>query len=94
MPSRSIIGHFASRAFQDGLVSQNPNPRLGPFFWNLISRLNGAFSTSRDSSSSTRWRARQGRDRFVKAARVQDLKSRAAFKLLEVFIRWVTRASR
>jgi 21S rRNA (uridine2791-2'-O)-methyltransferase len=36
------------------------------------------------SSSSTRWKARQGKDRFAKEAKVQGLKSRAAFKLLEV----------
>src|SRR5579871_5002581 len=36
------------------------------------------------SSSSTRWRARQSRDRFAKEAKVQGLKSRAAFKLLEI----------
>ena len=36
------------------------------------------------SSSSTRWRARQTRDRFAKEAKVQGLKSRAAFKLLEI----------
>ncbi|KAM3081190.1 2' O-ribose methyltransferase [Clarireedia jacksonii] len=37
------------------------------------------------SSSSTRWKTRQGRDAFAREARVQGLKSRAAFKLLEVF---------
>lgn len=36
------------------------------------------------SSSSTRWRTRQAKDRYVINAKVQDLKSRAAFKLLEV----------
>ncbi|KAI9685251.1 MAG: 2' O-ribose methyltransferase [Bathelium mastoideum] len=38
----------------------------------------------RASSSSTRWKSRQSRDRFAKEARVQGLKSRAAFKLLEL----------
>jgi hypothetical protein len=38
----------------------------------------------RHSSSSTRWKSRQGSDFFAKEARVQGLKSRAAFKLLEV----------
>ncbi|KAF2445640.1 FtsJ-domain-containing protein [Karstenula rhodostoma CBS 690.94] len=41
-----------------------------------------AFRSS--SSSSTRWKSRQGRDFFAKEARVQGLKSRAAFKLLEL----------
>lgn len=36
------------------------------------------------SSSSTRWKSRQGRDAFTREAKVQGLKSRAAFKLLEV----------
>ena len=38
----------------------------------------------RHSSSSTRWKSRQGSDYFAREARVQGLKSRAAFKLLEV----------
>lgn len=36
------------------------------------------------SSSSTRWKTRQGSDYFAREARVQGLKSRAAFKLLEI----------
>ncbi|KAK5002713.1 hypothetical protein LTR28_011081, partial [Elasticomyces elasticus] len=36
------------------------------------------------SSSSTRWKSRQSRDSFARDARVQGLKSRAAFKLLEL----------
>jgi len=36
------------------------------------------------SSSSTRWKNRQGRDSYAREARVQGLKSRAAFKLLEI----------
>ncbi|KAH0538488.1 hypothetical protein FGG08_004937 [Glutinoglossum americanum] len=36
------------------------------------------------SSSSGRWQTRQSRDRFSREAKVQGLKSRAAFKLLEV----------
>ncbi|OSS44334.1 hypothetical protein B5807_11084 [Epicoccum nigrum] len=38
----------------------------------------------RHSSSSTRWKTRQGNDFFAREARVQGLKSRAAFKLLEL----------
>ncbi|EKD13769.1 FtsJ-like methyltransferase [Drepanopeziza brunnea f. sp. 'multigermtubi' MB_m1] len=41
-------------------------------------------SIRRPSSSSTRWKSRQGRDSFAREAKVQGLKSRAAFKLLEV----------
>lgn len=36
------------------------------------------------SSSSKRWQNRQGKDRFAINAKVQGLKSRAAYKLLEV----------
>lgn len=36
------------------------------------------------SASSQRWQTRQAKDRFAINARVQGLKSRAAFKLLEV----------
>jgi hypothetical protein len=43
-------------------------------------------SPSRSSSSSTRWKSRQGRDSYAREAKVQGLKSRAAFKLLEVCI--------
>ncbi|RMZ72016.1 hypothetical protein GMOD_00007004 [Pyrenophora seminiperda CCB06] len=39
---------------------------------------------ARHSSSSTRWKSRQGRDFFAREARVKGLKSRAAFKLLEL----------
>ncbi|KAF2101993.1 FtsJ-domain-containing protein [Rhizodiscina lignyota] len=42
------------------------------------------FAKHASSSSSTRWKARQSRDRFAKDAKVQGLKSRAAFKLLEM----------
>ncbi|EME42534.1 hypothetical protein DOTSEDRAFT_73394 [Dothistroma septosporum NZE10] len=36
------------------------------------------------SSSSTRWKSRQGRDAYAKEAKVAGLKSRAAYKLLEI----------
>lgn len=36
------------------------------------------------SSASSRWKQRQGADHFARKARVQGLKSRAAFKLLEL----------
>jgi 21S rRNA (uridine2791-2'-O)-methyltransferase len=39
---------------------------------------------SRSSSSSTRWKARQTNDAYAREARVAGLKSRAAFKLLEI----------
>ncbi|KAK4087919.1 hypothetical protein Purlil1_7677 [Purpureocillium lilacinum] len=39
---------------------------------------------SSSSSGSTRWKQRQGRDMYAREAKVQGLKSRAAFKLLEM----------
>ncbi len=42
------------------------------------------------NSSSRRWQARQGKDKYVADAKVQELKSRAAFKLLEVSLSFLT----
>lgn len=41
---------------------------------------------SRRQASSKRWQARHLKDRFRKEALVQGLKSRAAFKLLQVLL--------
>lgn len=43
---------------------------------------------TRPSSSNSRWKARQGRDYFAREAKVQGLKSRAAFKLIEMDSRY------
>ncbi|EWG39975.1 ribosomal RNA large subunit methyltransferase J [Fusarium verticillioides 7600] len=48
----------------------------------LHSRL--AAESIRWSSSGSRWKQRQGRDAYARGAKVQGLKSRAAFKLLEM----------
>ncbi|EFQ34058.1 FtsJ-like methyltransferase [Colletotrichum graminicola M1.001] len=51
----------------------------------LQCRINLAASRqTRASSSNSRWKMRQGRDMFAREAKVQGLKSRAAFKLLEM----------
>lgn len=47
-------------------------------------RTASAVRASSSSSSSTRWKSRQGKDAFARDAKVKGLKSRAAFKLLEV----------
>ncbi|KAL8294028.1 hypothetical protein RB597_008148 [Gaeumannomyces tritici] len=39
---------------------------------------------ARPSSSSSRWKARQESDQYAREAKVKDLKSRAAFKLLQI----------
>ncbi|KAF7946724.1 hypothetical protein EAE96_009709 [Botrytis aclada] len=41
-------------------------------------------ASSSSSSSSTRWKSRQGKDAFAREAKVRGLRSRAAFKLLEI----------
>ncbi|TQV93887.1 cell division cycle protein [Cordyceps javanica] len=41
-------------------------------------------SALRFSSSNSRWKQRQGKDAYAREAKVQGLKSRAAFKLLEM----------
>ncbi|KAF5682817.1 hypothetical protein FDENT_7470 [Fusarium denticulatum] len=43
-----------------------------------------AAESIRWSSSGSRWKQRQGRDAYARGAKVQGLKSRAAFKLLEM----------
>lgn len=43
-----------------------------------------AKESARYASSNSRWKQRQGNDFFAREAKVQGLKSRAAFKLLEV----------
>src|SRR5437016_8973604 len=73
-----------SRIYTNSLLQQwaiSGNASLDP-----RTRQLGAISQegSRWSSSSTRWKSRQGRDSFAREAKVQGLKSRAAFKLLEI----------
>ncbi|KAF4461728.1 ribosomal RNA large subunit methyltransferase J [Fusarium albosuccineum] len=48
-----------------------------------LARKIAAVSSIRWSSSASRWKQRQGRDAYARGAKVQGLKSRAAFKLLE-----------
>jgi hypothetical protein len=61
-----------------GLVPLSPLLSLSPFPPLPLS-LCRCYSTS-----SKRWVARQRGDRFTREAKVQNIKSRAAFKLLEV----------
>ena len=59
------------------LVPRQPRPSAHPQHNPVPHRL-------ASTSSSTRWKTRQNNDSFAKAARVSGLKSRAAFKLLEL----------
>ncbi|KAI0406520.1 23S ribosomal RNA methyltransferase [Xylaria palmicola] len=54
-----------------------------PFVWG-VPAASPACSGARWSSSNSRWKQRQGKDFFAREAKVQGLKSRAAFKLLEM----------
>ncbi|KAI9848429.1 MAG: 2' O-ribose methyltransferase [Sclerophora amabilis] len=57
--------------------------------WSLDRALPGKVDIrSASSASSKRWQSRQGTDRYAREARVQGLKSRAAFKLLEIHERY------
>jgi 21S rRNA (uridine2791-2'-O)-methyltransferase len=62
--------------------ANNPlsSPRISSSTLSLVFR----WVLSRRQASSKRWQARQSRDRFRKEALVQGLKSRAAFKLLQI----------
>lgn len=44
----------------------------------------GPLETRRNASSSSQWKSRQSKDRYARQAKVQGLKSRAAWKLIEV----------
>ncbi|KAK4099993.1 hypothetical protein N658DRAFT_497720 [Parathielavia hyrcaniae] len=61
-------------------------PRISPSPLLLTTHLPLATTLrpSSSSSASSRWKLRQGADPFARSARVQGLKSRAAFKLLEL----------
>ncbi|CAK3906963.1 rRNA methyltransferase 2, mitochondrial [Lecanosticta acicola] len=48
------------------------------------SNLSRHYASSSSSSSSTRWKSRQSRDSYAREAKVAGLKSRAAYKLLEI----------
>lgn len=52
--------------------------------WNTQSFRNFSVTSVAAGSSNTRWKARQGKDQYAREAKVRGLKSRAAFKLLEM----------
>src|SRR2546430_53317 len=81
------------RAFTSSALSGRPfvipatccHAATFPYQETIYPHSNRSLSQSRwSSSSSKRWQARQSRDKFSREAKVQGLKSRAAFKLLEV----------
>lgn len=68
---------IAATLLQPAEIYPSSRPRFGP-------PLPISCTSLRNSSSSTRWKSRQTNDYFAKEARVSGLKSRAAFKLLEL----------
>ncbi|KAI9889900.1 MAG: 2' O-ribose methyltransferase [Vezdaea aestivalis] len=84
-----------SRRIPSGLTRNalfKPSPVVSPNFplpasnhaFRTFAPFSLAHSQNGSSASSTRWKARQGKDIFARQAKVQNLKSRAAFKLLEL----------
>ncbi|KAI9836836.1 MAG: hypothetical protein M1819_001001 [Sarea resinae] len=94
LPFPHMLSIRALRCLADSLVCARPGaaPLLycaGPIHRVLVATSSGArpgpqARCASSSSSSRRWQNRQGKDRFSKEAKVQGLKSRAAFKLLEI----------
>ncbi|KAI1438416.1 FtsJ-like methyltransferase-domain-containing protein [Xylaria sp. CBS 124048] len=86
-PKRGLvrIGVFATSQ----ITSSSPLPRKSSSSSSSISISNSNSSTNsnygiRWSSSSSRWKERQEKDLYAREAKMQGLKSRAAFKLLEM----------
>lgn len=76
-----------------GIFDTSTSPKMNQYYYTILRdcgcicsrpKRTKAPSLIRLSSSTTRWKQRQGRDAYARDAKVQGLKSRAAFKLLEV----------
>ena len=81
------IGCKAGESYSRALLSgQSIHVRLLSLEFALALPPSAESNQRHSSSSSSRWKSRQNKDRYVINAKVQDLKSRAAFKLLEVCI--------
>ncbi|TGO52597.1 hypothetical protein BCON_0138g00140 [Botryotinia convoluta] len=72
----ALLNHKAGSAIARG--------RFWDFRNGIDNGLRICIRNASSSSSSTRWQSRQGKDWFAREAKVKGLKSRAAFKLLEV----------
>ncbi|KAF9882447.1 cell division cycle protein [Colletotrichum karsti] len=71
-----------------GASKRQPTAKLSNCCVQLPSAGCAAVNQTRASSSNSRWKARQGKDIFAREAKVQGLKSRAAFKLLEMDVKY------
>ncbi|MCJ1310835.1 2' O-ribose methyltransferase [Agyrium rufum] len=68
-----------------GALIYSRTPPSSHSSWQSFNRgANTSAARNASSSSSKRWQTRHDQDRFAREARVQGLKSRAAFKLLEI----------
>ncbi|KAI9683666.1 MAG: 2' O-ribose methyltransferase [Trizodia sp. TS-e1964] len=81
MLSCRVILAFRKSALRNKAIAFHPNCCCSST--TLLNR-SGVARDSSTSSSSKRWQSRQGKDKYVRDAKVQGLKSRAAFKLLEI----------
>ncbi|TVY81504.1 rRNA methyltransferase [Lachnellula suecica] len=79
-----MLSQTVSRAFCRRQTDRSPLQCLSSALLSCVKSQSLHTSSPQCSSSSTRWKNRQGRDSFAREARVQGLKSRAAFKLLEI----------
>ncbi|WXC57292.1 hypothetical protein SNK03_003210 [Fusarium graminearum] len=66
------------------MISRWPPRLTGRHICPVFSLQKPFMPLGRWSSSGSRWKQRQGRDSYARGAKVQGLKSRAAFKLLEM----------
>ncbi|KAF2877893.1 FtsJ-like methyltransferase-domain-containing protein [Massariosphaeria phaeospora] len=85
MLSRRILRHLTDSALR-GSTIQSAAPFCYAFRCNTCAPCNRPVvgQSRHASSSSTQWKSRQGKDFYAREAKVQGLKSRAAFKLLEL----------
>ncbi|KAI9732851.1 MAG: 2' O-ribose methyltransferase [Cirrosporium novae-zelandiae] len=72
------------RVFQAAFVDSSLPPAQLPPLRSIHPFLSSTQACLASSASSKRWQNRQERDSFTKEARLQGLKSRAAFKLLQI----------
>ncbi|KAI2625732.1 23S ribosomal RNA methyltransferase [Hypoxylon sp. NC1633] len=69
---------------RNGFVKTTAVAAALPFSYAATPPPHIVLETIRNASSSSRWKQRQGSDFYAREAKVQGLKSRAAFKLLEM----------
>ncbi|KAJ4395890.1 2' O-ribose methyltransferase [Gnomoniopsis smithogilvyi] len=76
----ALSERLITRTLSNLTLTTRPQPWTCP----SCQRLPGLQLRASSSSSSSQWKSRQSRDRYARDAKVQGLKSRAAYKLLEM----------